>query len=842
MNQRIGENIAKLRKVNNMSQNDLAKELNVSNKTISKWECNNTIPDIDMLNKIAKIFNISIDELTNTNIDLKKNSSKNKLKDIIQKLHLSQKKVWIPVLSILFSIILCISCLFLFDKKPEPNNPEPPYISSEVFEIDNKNKTLYSSVSNNTNAVSLIDSLNLRENYTWSLFTDLNCKNEIPSKSVELEIGDNIFYIMLKHENEIDLYSVNIRRRPLYTVSFESKTTDDIQNQLIEEGSCAIIPINTPTKIGYEFSSWKFDFNQPITNDIKIYGNYNPVAYEISVNSSGGVCEIDKLTVKPGENFTLPEPKRDGYLFSGWYYGDYYYSQHITSNIWNYETLEIYASWQSLFKTSSGVITGLGDYLSSLVSEFTIPEKIDNVTITKIEKNAFKEETQIEKIIIPDTVISIGESAFYGCSNLKEVKLSNNITILADNVFEKCTLLSKINIPTNLRQIGNCAFYKCEKLENLILPNTITSIGYLAFCQCASLKTINFPEMLKEIGSSAFDDCYNLEKIELPNLLETIGYDCFSGCSKVEEITIPRGVTTIGRRAFSGCINLNEVSLFCSNATTIDENAFSGCINLTKCNVESIENWLKIKFSENANPCQITKSLYINGVKLTEVVIPNSVTNINDYAFIGCDSLIKITIPNSVTKIGKLAFSDCTLLTEINFDVNCNSYWHEYNYMFQNSGSNSEGITLNIGDNVEIIPNKVFGNYENAPKIKNVVFSENSTCSEIARYAFYGCKSLISLNLPNSLLKIGECAFYACENLTTITIPSKVEEIRSGAFGNAGLIRVIFQTNLNWWIYFTANNPHILYADALKDESAAANYLTNEYAQYDWESTTWLMD
>lgn len=814
MNQRIGENIAKLRKVNNMSQNDLAKELNVSNKTISKWECNNTVPDIDILNKIAKIFNISIDELTNTDIDLKDNSSKNKLKDIIQKLHLSQKKVWIPVLSILFSIILCISCLFLFDKKPEPNNPEPPYISSEVFEIDNKNKTLYSSVSNNTNAVSLIDSLNLRENYTWSLFTDLNCKNEIPSKSVELEIGDNIFYIMLKHENEIDLYSVNIRRRPLYTVSFESKTTDGIQNQLIEEGSCAIIPINTPTKIGYEFSSWKFDFNQPITNDIKIYGNYNPVAYEISVNSSGGVCEIDKLTVKPGESFTLPEPKRDGYLFSGWYYGDYYYSNRINSSIWNYETIEIYANWQALFKTSNGVITGLGDYLSSSIREFTIPEKINNITITKIENNAFKEETQIEKMIIPDTVLSIGESAFYGCSNLKEIKLPKNLKTISNYLFYKCSLLDSIIIPSTLISIGENSFYDCDKLVELSLPDTITSIGRCAFTYCSSLQTINLPKSLKELNSFTFADCGNLKAIEFPNTLETIDSWCFENCLKIEKLVIPSSVTLIGEYAFRQCINLNEVSLFCSNETLIRKNAFQNCSKIQQCNTASIEDWLKITFLENSNPCQIAKNLYVNGNKLTELTVPSNITKISDYAFYGCESITKITLPNSVTDIGKLAFADYLTLNEINFDCKTDRHhWGgDYADSFKNSGFESTGITLNIGDNVEIIPWKLFGNSENIPNIKVINFSENSTCTEIDRCGFYNCESLVSITLPKSLKRIG-----------------------SNAFTKTGLVTAFFNTDLIWYIYDKPNSPDVLDGKTLTDEYVTANLLRNEYSEYDWE-------
>lgn len=800
MNQRIGENIAKLRKINNMSQNDLAKLLNVSNKTISKWECNNSIPDIDILNQIAKIFNISIDELTNMEINLKNNNNKSsKIKDLDDKFNFSRKRVWIPLLSVIVAIIIGVSCFLLFDKQPENyKDPETSYISSSIFNIDKDNKILSMSVSNNTNSISLIDSLTLRENYTWSLYTDLNCKNEIPSKSIELEIGDNVFYIMLKHESDIELYSVNIRRRPLYTVSFESKITDGIQNQTIEEGSCAVIPLNTPTKIGYEFLNWKFDFSQPITNNIKIYGNYNPISYEIFINSKGGVCEIDKSVVKHGESFSLPEPKRDGYLFSGWYYDNNYNSYRINSNTWNYETIEIYASWRALFKTSNGVITGLGDYLSSSITDFVIPEKIDDVTITKIEKNAFENETQIEKITIANTVLDIGESAFYGCSNLKEIILPNNLKTIENRLFSGCSLLNTINLPSALTSIGEFSFYNCAQLVDLSLPNTIISIG-----------------------RSAFSYCSNLEKIEFPIILETIDNFSFYNCSKLENIIIPRNVTSVGNYAFGQCVNLKDVSLFCSEETTIGENAFKGCVNIQSCHTESIENWLKIKFVANSNPCQISKNLYIKGNPLTEVIVPTGVITINDYAFYGCESVATITIPNSVTRIGQLAFADCSSLTEINFDGDCDSnYWGgDYKNSFKNSGFGGDGITLNIGNNVKRIPARFFGRSENIPNITTINFSENSICTEIEEYAFYNCESLVSINLPNSLNKIG-----------------------ANAFTNTGLVTV-FSNNANthfWVVHIDSITTRNL--TNIRDEYLLANLLSKEYSQYDWTSRSYSGD
>lgn len=121
-----------------------------------------------------------------------------------------------------------------------------------------------------------------------------------------------------------------------------------------------------------------------------------------------------------------------------------------------------------------------------------------------------------------------------------------------------------------------------------------------------------------------------------------------------------------------------------------------------------------------------------------------------------------------------------------------------------------------------------------------LLFYNNSICTEIQSNAFGKCKDLISITLPNSLLKIGEYAFHSCEKLTTITIPSMVKTIQRGAFYNTGLTTAVFNTNLNW--DFTLNNSsHIIKSATLKDFSVAADYLVNKYSQYYWSTTNYLM-
>ncbi|MDY4512871.1 MAG: leucine-rich repeat domain-containing protein [Paludibacteraceae bacterium] len=186
-------------------------------------------------------------------------------------------------------------------------------------------------------------------------------------------------------------------------------------------------------------------------------------------------------------------------------------------------------------------------------------------------------------------------------------------------------------------------------------------------------------------------------------------------------------VTSIGNGAFEYCSGLTSVTIP-NSVTSIGEFAFSGCSSLTKTNYTGdIAGWCGINFGNySANPTAYSYNLYINDVEVKDLVIPNSVTSIGNYAFSGCSGLTSITIPNSVTSIGEYAFSGCSGLTSIT------------------------------------IPNSV---------------------TSIGEYAFKYCSSLTSVTIPNSVTSIGRSAFYGCSGLTSVTIPNSVTSIGKSAFG-----------------------------------------------------------
>ena len=348
--------------------------------------------------------------------------------------------------------------------------------------------------------------------------------------------------------------------------------------------------------------------------------------------------------------------------------------------------------------------------------------------------------------------------AFYNCDGITEIEIPEAVTSIGSYAFYDCGSLTKIEIPAGVDSIGEYTFYNCVSFTDVTIPDGVTSIGNYAFAYCATVTDIKLPSALKTIGSYAFSGWSALADVELPDGLLSIGSYAFKDCSLIKTLVVPDSVTSIGNGAFKGWSALEEITV-----------PFIG-EDIGGSSTSSDVFGYIFEYSDS----------YVSGATTQHFMAPPTSYSITYYGYYSIPStLTKVTITKE-TIVPYGAFYNCSKLTEINLpetitDIRTNAF---YNCGPYNNAENWENDILYIGSTLAYVKTKPAG---------ELSIREGTTT--IADDAFASSISLNKVSFPDSVKYIGESAFSGCTGLTEVLLGSGVEEIKDNAFYNCDYIQ-----------------------------------------------------
>lgn len=391
---------------------------------------------------------------------------------------------------------------------------------------------------------------------------------------------------------------------------------------------------------------------------------------------------------------------------------------------------------------------------------------------------------EITDLVIPDGVSAIGNYTFAGWKSLKSVKIPASVRSIGNYAFSSTNLTNV----TCAADLGNGVFGGCKSLTDITLLEGVTTIGQWAFDDCENLKTMYLPASLKDIGFAAFEGCINLTNIHVADLAafceSTYNFTSalkgpdgplklFVGETEVKDLVVPAGVTKITCSLYK-FKELTSVTIPSSvtSITTVFPNS------LTAVHISDLKAWCNISLSLNINPLFKAYHLFLNGEEVHDLVIPDGVTDIKDYAFYSCESLTSVTLPEGLSSIGKNAFAKCSGMTSVT-----------------------------IPSTVTRCADRAFSdcNNLNAVHINNVAawcktsfVAHTSNPLYYAKHLYMNGQEVKALVIPEGVTSIGAFAF-DCTEITSVTIPTTLKSMGKYAFnGNTGLTAVHIKDLAAW--------------------------------------------
>ena len=406
----------------------------------------------------------------------------------------------------------------------------------------------------------------------------------------------------------------------------------------------------------------------------------------------------------------------------------------------------------------------------------------------KIKDFAFSENSKIKEVYVSEGITEIGIGCFNSCHNILKVSLPNTLKVL--NIFWDCEKLTSIIIPKNVEKMYDLNFDRCTNLKEIKVSNEnkhYSDIGGVLFNKDKTKlitypegkegKEYNIPASVKEISDLAFYRCKRLEKINISDNVIKIGYCAFGCCSNLKELNIPKGVEEIDLSVGKG-LNMGEYAgMMIGNLTTNCEKLQN--INVDKQN-KKYASVNGVLFRKNDNNLEL--ALYPIGNKRSEYVIPDNVIAIleDSFEFSESDYLTKIIIPKSVVSIAQQLDSNKIAQTIVGYKDSFAEYYAAQNQIdFESLDGNVE---------VENIEKKgVCGDAAYYTLYKDGTLNINGFGSiGEGYYVFENETKIRKTIIGDGINKIEDDTFSGCVNMYIITIPESVQEIGEDAFDDAG--------------------------------------------------------
>jgi len=463
--------------------------------------------------------------------------------------------------------------------------------------------------------------------------------------------------------------------------------------------------------------------------------------------------------------------------------------------------------------------------------------------VTNINLYAFSNCKNLESATIPYSVLRIEAYAFSSCSSLKSIDIPPSVTHLGDtSTFYGCTALESVSLPSGITRINENLFRGCTNLKRIDILDGVTTIAPYVFLGCTSLTDVTLPVTMKKIEKNSFGNCYALTNVyylgaeaqwssvsidEGNECLSSANIYCkdimnFGSCNEnIKWKLNDQGVLTIsgegaipdyGNDSSSSApwrkVNLNDIKTVVieEGITSIGKYAFFGCGKITEV---SLPDSLK----------EIKLYAFGSCYGLEQITLPDFLTTIGQASFDTCP-LTEIYIPENVTDIAYMPFPNCDKLKEINVSEDNNSYSSVNGVLFDKDKTTLILYPIGKEDKAYTIPDGVNAVYANAfygnNYLTSVIMPDSVT--RVRESAFQGCNNLESITLSNNLKGINRDAFAYCTKLNNITIPKSLDYIDIGVFTGctslSGIILPEGLTDIGWMAFENCTSLSYAYIPA----------------------------